>query len=1377
MTELAEIVGDSAGVVRLREQLEQILKRAATARRPPAIFIRGETGTGKGLVARTLHRAGPRASAPFVDVNCAAIPDNLLEAELFGYERGAFTDARQSKPGLFQLAHRGMLFLDEIGMLPPALQVKLLKVLEDGVVRRLGGTRTEPVDAWIVSATNEDLAEALRARRFREDLYHRLAVLSLELPPLRERGSDVLVLADRFLARACTDYGLPPKMFARDARAALTAYGWPGNVRELGNVVERVALLVDEPVITAAMLALPVTTTADDRPGDGPARAMSSRDQMRAHLLEVLSETGGNISQTAVRLGVARNTVLARMARFGLTASTFTVAQPASPRPGGVPPPEAPVTTLVDAMTAVGATPRVAWEPHRVALLRVDVVVNAAAGSVDARRTLEEMIGKAQTFGGDLVDLGPGVLVAAFGLEAVEDAPVRAALAALAILKRSERAHRNGEGPRVKIVVHVANVLVSRHQGTGAIDLESKRAAWTTIEALVGLDELDTIVVSEGSAPFLERRFELVSATATEAAAVPFRRLTRRERTGFGLGGRPLSRFVGRDGELRLVSDRLASAERGQGQVIGIVGEPGVGKSRFVYEFTRIDPMHGWRVLGCGGASHGSTTPLLPVGDLLRRYFAIEDADEPDLIREKVTETVMSRHEALRSFLTPLLSLLDITVEDPAWASLDPPQRRQHIQDAVKRLLLNESRIQPLLLIVEDLQWIDAETQALLDGLVESLPTARVLLLVDYRPEYQHRWGSKTYYSQLRLDALLPESAGELLDALLGDDPALQPLKQLLVERRNPFVIEESIQTLVETRALVGERGAHRPTRSIQAIEVPATVQVILAARIDRLPPEDKQLLQTASVIGKDVPFVLLHAVGEAAEDDVHQGLAHLRAAEFLYETRLSPDLEYTFKHALTHEVAYGTLVQDRRTALHARIVGAIERIYPERLTEHVERLAHHAVRGELWEKAALYLRQAGLKAAARSVLEDARAWFEQALGALETLPESQSTLEQAFEIRLELRPVLTLLGEVRPALERLHEAGALAERLNDDRKRARVCALMTNVHYLLGELDEARASGTRALAIAQRLGNLELRIVATTYLEQVHYFRGEYERVVELATDNLAALPVDWVYEHFGSATPASVSDRRWLVMSLAELGRFAEAVEYATEAIQLAEPTHHANTVGMAHYASGVLHLLRGDWAKARSMLEPGIAAFREGHVVLQLRLAVPPSAWVLAELGEATEALNRIRTGEQLLERYAASGVVAALGRSYHALGRACLLLGRLDEARRLGDRAIESSLNILGNEAHALHLLGDIATHPDGFDAACAEAHYREALALAEPRGMRPLVAHCHLGLGKLYRRTGRPEQAREHLTTATTMYREMGMQFWLEHVETETTEMA
>ncbi len=572
------------------------------------------------------------------------------------------------------------------------------------------------------------------------------------------------------------------------------------------------------------------------------------------------------------------------------------------------------------------------------------------------------------------------------------------------------------------------------------------------------------------------------------------------------------------------------------------------------------------------------------------------------------------------------------------------------------------------------------------------------------------------------------------------------PLKQLLVERGNPFFLEETVQMLAETKVLGGERGRYRLTQPVHAIQVPASVQAMLAARIDRLPSEDKRLLQVASVIGNDVPFALLQAMADIPDEALHRGLDHLQVAEFLYKTGLFPDLEYSFKHALTHDVTYRGMLQEQRRGLHARIVAALETLYRDRLGEQIERLAHHALRGELGERAVPYLRQAGLKAAARSALQDARAWFEQALGVLAAMPESEATLQQAFEIRLELRPVLNQLGDVRQQLERLREAEVLAQRLNDERRLGRVYAFSTNIHALLGELDEARASGTRALAIARELGDLELRVLATTYLEQVHYFRGEYEGVVELATDNLAALPPDRVYEYLGSSAPASIYDRFWLVVSLAQLGRFAEAAAYEAEAIRLAESTHHAFTIGRAHHAAGVLQLLKGDWAKARSLLEHGIGLYRTGNVVLALPSAVAASAWVLAQLDEAREALNRLREGEQLLERQAARGIVGQHDWAYHTLGRASLLLGRLDEARRLGARVVEFLPSQPGFAAHALRLLGDVATHADGFDAETGEAHYGRALALAKPLGMRPLVAHCHRGLGSLRRRIGKPQQA-------------------------------
>src|SRR5215467_4499478 len=416
---------------------------------------------------------------------------------------------------------------------------------------------------------------------------------------------------------------------------------------------------------------------------------------------------------------------------------------------------------------------------------------------------------------------------------------------------------------------------------------------------------------------------------------------------------RGLTRFVGRDREVQQLAHVIERAAAGHGQAVAVVGEAGLGKSRLVWEFRRSHRTHGWLVLESGGVSYGKATPYLPVIELLKTYCRIQERDDPRVLRERVAGKLLMLDRSLEPLLTPLLALLDVPIDDKAWEALDPPQRRRPTLDAVKRLLLRESQVQPLLLIVEDLHWIDSETQALLDGLMDSLPTARILFLTNYRPEYQHRWGNKTYYLQLRIDPLPPESAEELLTALLGEDPTLESLRRTLIARTegNPFFLEESVRTLVETEVLVGERGAYRIAKAPQAWQIPATAQAILAARIDRLPPEDKRLLQAASIIGKDVPFALLQTIADASEDDLRRALSHLQAAEFLYEASIFPDLEYTFKHALTHEVTYGGLLQERRRQLHARIVQAIEALYPERLAEQIERLAHHAVRGELHEQ------------------------------------------------------------------------------------------------------------------------------------------------------------------------------------------------------------------------------------------------------------------------------------------------------------------------------------------------------------------------------------------------------------------------------------------
>jgi class 3 adenylate cyclase/tetratricopeptide (TPR) repeat protein len=849
------------------------------------------------------------------------------------------------------------------------------------------------------------------------------------------------------------------------------------------------------------------------------------------------------------------------------------------------------------------------------------------------------------------------------------------------------------------------------------------------------------------------------------------------EVTGFGAArtrlqaaaGRGLTSFVGREIELEQILRAQRLAEDGRGQVVAIIGEAGVGKSRLAQEFLHSHHTADWLVLESSSASYGRATPYLPVIELLRRYFKINVDDSTRSIRQKISDSVLTLDPALQDSLPPLLDLLDALDNEHPFRSLDPMLHRQQTYQTVSQLLLSETRVQPVVAVLEDLHWNDALTLGLLNELVVTTQNARLLLIVTYRPEYRDEWRNRPNYHQLRLNPLASKSLEKLLLALLGSDPRLLTLKSFLVERTsgNPFFVEEIVRSLVDTGVLEGTRGSYRLARPFSSIEVPATVRPVLAARIDALPAAEKRLLEEAAVIGHDVPFALLHAICRLTEDRLRGLLNNLQAAEFLYATQLFPDLRYTFKHSLTHEVTYSGVLHERRRDIHTRLVDAIEKLYADRLGEHVDRLAHHAVQSGLQEKAVQYLRQAGGKAAARSALSDARTWFEQALGVLKALPESRAALEQAFEIRLELRPVLRQLGEGRRMLEHLREAEALAERLRDDRRLGQVCAFMTTVHSTLDELDEALVTGTRALEIAARLGDLRLRIVAASYLEQAHYYRGEYERAVELACDSVAALPSDWARETLGMALLPSVFVRAHLIMSLAELGRFDEAAKYEAEATRFAESSEHLFTIGWAHFAASMRQLLKGDWMKAVARVEQWIVMLRTGNVAIQLPWAIACSAWALAQIGEASEALNRVREGEQLLELQAARGIVAHRGWAYAAVGRACLLLGGLDEARGLADRAVESTRRYPGFAAHALHLLGDIASHSDRFDAEGGAAHYREALALARRHGMRPLAAHCHLGLGKLYHQIGETERARENLAVATTMYREMDMRFWLE----------
>ncbi len=635
--------------------------------------------------------------------------------------------------------------------------------------------------------------------------------------------------------------------------------------------------------------------------------------------------------------------------------------------------------------------------------------------------------------------LGDGIM-ALFGAPvAHEDHAVRACYAALAIQRAmQEQAARlraaHGVEVSARIGLNSGEVLVRAIGNDLSMDYD---AIGPTVHLASRMEQLASpgaIRLTAATASLAEGFLELraLGRVAVKGLSQPIEAF---DLTGVGAArtrlqaaaGRGFTPFVGRADELATLARARELAAAGQGQMVALVGDPGVGKSRLFYEFTRGAPMRPWLVVEGVSVSSGRAGAWAPVVELLKTYFDIAPGDDRRRSAERVLGKVLMLDEALKPVLPALLALLDLPLEDAAWQALDPPQRRRRILDGLKALLVRESGRQPLALVLEDLHWIDGETQALLDSLVESMPTCRLLLLVNYRPEYRHGWGSRAHYAQLRIDPLGTAGAERLLSNLLGDAAELAELRRRLLEASegNPLFLEESVRNLLDAGVLAGARGARRLVRQPGAMEVPASVAAIIAARIDRLSAAEKTVLQLAAVIGEDVPLTLLEAVSELPDEELQRALADLRGRELLYEARLFPDIAYAFRHGLTRRVVYEGLLHGSRRALHARLADVLEGRHEGHLDEVVETLAHHFEQGTVWPKAAEYCLRAAAKAKERYTYPAALALARKAAEISERAPGLEAARARAIELQGDLH---SLLGELEAANQSYDAALALAD-------------------------------------------------------------------------------------------------------------------------------------------------------------------------------------------------------------------------------------------------------------------------------------------------------------------------------------------------------------
>jgi DNA-binding NtrC family response regulator/tetratricopeptide (TPR) repeat protein len=1297
MDALAELVGISPEIAAVRHQVKQVLASQAPGRRPPPLLFLGETGTGKGLLARACHAAGPRSNGPFVSVNCAAIPEALLEAELFGFDRGAFTGATSPKPGLLETADGGTIFLDEIGLLAEPLQAKLLTVLEERTARRLGSTRLESVDIWIMAATSTNLEEAAHLGHFRKDLYHRLAVVPIWLPPLRQRRDDILLLADRFLARACDDYALTPKMLTPEARAALLLHPWPGNVRELANVMERAALMSGAGDVVASSLGLghPGAHSPERRRDSVPVPSdyRSSLDRFeRAQLLEALEKSGWNVSRAAEQLGVPRNTLRYRITRHGLG-------------------PEVPARRRTSAPAPEPASVR----QRMVSFLRV------ALADAEARDTGWALVGgldliaeKIETFGGRVTRRDTRGLDGAFGVDPVEDAPGRAANAALAVRRLVDRASLSQGHTQVVIAVEAVICLIEEEAGDSRIALDSLNAAQQTLESITELAPAESIAVGPGAIPHLERHFALALparppiVTARDAkdpvrlvgregiagpGRPPFvdrsqevgfltsaasRTLLGNERTGLGLGGRRLSPFVGRDGEMRLLLNRIDHVRASRrGAVVGIKGEPGAGKSRILFELRqRLADMHvSWLEGHC--ASHATAAPYSMVRDLLVRAWDLDGVDSVADLSALIERRLGGL--GLSDGVPYVLALFG--VPNDALRALSREALKARTFEYLRRVLLAPTRSGLAVVLLEDLHWADEISREFLGTLVDALPGGPLLIVATSRPGVQSPWLERSWASQLALPSLSARDSYAVAQAVLADVVVAPSLIERIVVTAdgNPFFLEELAW------AIAGERDA------LEGLRVSDTVTGALAARMDRLPAEARHLLETAAVLGREAPLRLLEAVSGSSTTAMAVPLRQLVDAEFLYE---QPGPSCVFKHALTQDVAYSRLDADERERLHTRAGEALEHLHAERLDGVIAQLAHHWSRTTHHAKAVSYLGQFADTATASYALDATLAVLDDADAHARALPPGSERDIAIVELLARRGLPLIQLGRLQELHDRLVGASGHVEGLDDHRVTGPYYVFLSFALDHLGDR-AAGAAAKRALEVAERWNDSVTAGKAHFVLALEALWCGVFEDGIGHAERGIPLLDgtvESWWFGHL-----------HWILgVNATILGRFDLAVMAGQASIEVGVRCADPRLQSYGRWILGWSDILQGHHDAALVMcreaydLAPdplckavaaqwlGLAYIVAGHpetAIPLLRDAVEQygvfhfpalEGWAAAWLSDALRAAHRpdeaISTAERACEVGTTAKFAYAVGLADRALGEAARDIGDLEKARR-------------------------------------------------------------------------------------------------------------
>jgi tetratricopeptide (TPR) repeat protein len=984
------------------------------------------------------------------------------------------------------------------------------------------------------------------------------------------------------------------------------------------------------------------------------------------------------------------------------------------------------------------------------------------------------MIDAVQRYDGYIVQSTGDGIFPLFGAPlAHEDHPQRALYAALRMKDEmqgySTKLRESGNSPiETRIGLNTGEVVI-RSIATGQTHAEYTPIGHTTNLAsrMQALAPTGSIAISEQTRKLVEGYFALkpLGPTRVKGVSEP---INVYEVTGLGplrtrlqrAAGRGLTKFVGRLREMEALSHAADLTWQGHGQIVAAVAEPGVGKSRLLYEF-KVKHQSGWVLLESVSVSHGKASAFLPVIDLLWNYFKITSDDDERTRREKVNGKVLTLDRALEDALPYLHALLGLGEPNSPIAEVSPQSRKQRSLDAIKRILLRESLNQPLMVIFEDLHWVDEETQALLDLLADSIGTAKILTLVSYRPEYSHSWNSKTYYTQLRLDPLGREGADEMLSTLLGDSKDLLPLKRLIVDKTegNPLFMEEIMLALQEDGALV-RNGALKLTRPIDALKVPVTVQGVIAARIDRLPANEKELLQALAVIGMEFPLALAREVIHKSPDQLNGMLNDLQVAEFIYEQPAVGDIEYTFKHALTRDVAYNSVLVERRKAVHERIGAALESLYSNSLEDHLAELAHHYARSSNAGKAVEFCLRACRQCVGHASYNEAVAHFEAGLEKLQQLPDHERRAEIELELRIAVQDaLLTVKGWASPESEQTtRRAIELSLRPGMGWEKGwHALSGLRLVELIRGDMRGARETAAQLVASAQEHGSRRHLASGLCLTAMDMVTMGEFEQAQRdvdramaildsIAKSGLEAAELILMWAGFAKDFMLALSGE-----NLWYLGYPDRALQRVQDATAAALESNSRAVLLLVHALAGFTYLVAGDNERlggpAEAMLELATDLgdpVRIAHSQIYLGWTEVMGNDLEAGITRMRHSLARYRQyGTGLSVPYFLALIASALGKS----GKPADGLREIDQSLALIETTGERMC-----EAEVWRLRGELLLLAQPLlDAVLAEQSFRTAIEISRKQHAKSWELRAATSLARLLAKQGKCDEARLTLT--------------------------